>query len=72
MTRPGITATLIGASKVSQLQHNMAAVDVRLTDDQMARLNQASEPTPGFSAGLATPMVRRMIFGGHDVTGWEG
>ena len=71
MARPGVTATLIGASKLPQLASNIAASEITLSEDQMARLNEASAPAPGFSAGLASPMIRRMVFGGNDVTGWS-
>jgi hypothetical protein len=43
---------------------------LRLDDDQMKRLNEASAPVPGFSSGLAAPFIRRMVFGGHGVVGW--
>ena len=71
MARPGITATLIGASKLPQLASNIAASEITLSEDQMTRLTEASAPAPGFSAGLTSPMVRRMVFGGNDVTGWS-
>ena len=70
MARPGVASTLIGASKVSQLDSNIAACEIELNEDQMTRLNEVSAPAQGFSAGLATPAIRRMVFGGHDVTGW--
>jgi aryl-alcohol dehydrogenase-like predicted oxidoreductase len=70
MARPGVTSTLIGANKVAQLENNIAATETALTDDQMRRLDDISAPSPGFSASLTTPAIRRMVFGGHDVTGW--
>ena len=70
MARPGITATIIGASKLPQLASNIAATKIELSEGQMRRLNEVSAPAPGFSAGLASPMIRRMVFGGNDVTGW--
>ena len=70
MSRPGVTAALVGASKLPQLASNIAASEVMLSEDQMARLNEVSAPAPGFSAGLTSPTVRRMVFGGNDVTGW--
>lgn len=70
LARPGVASTLIGASKLSQLERNIAAAGLRLSDDQMKRLDEASAPTVGFSAGLTTPAIRRMIFGGHHVAGW--
>ena len=70
MARPGVASTLVGARTAAQLEGNVAAADLVLTDDQMARLNEASAPTPGFTAALAAPAIRRMLFGGHEVTGW--
>ena len=70
MARPGITSTLVGASTVAQMTSNIAASDIILQPDQMARLDSISAAAPGFSASLANPMIRRMVFGGHDVTGW--
>ena len=69
MARPGVASTLSGASKLPQLASNIAASEITLNQDQMTRLNEASAPTPGFSAGLASPMIRRIVFGGNDVTG---
>lgn len=70
LARSGVASTLIGASKVSQLGSNIAASDLRLSGDQMKRLDAASAPIPGFSSGLAAPFIRRMVFGGHGVVGW--
>ena len=70
MARPGVAATLIGASTLEQFASNVAACEITLSDDQMARLTDASAPTPGFSAALASLAIRRMIFGGNDVAGW--
>ncbi len=70
MARPGVTSTLIGASKVSQIESNIAATDIVLSADQMTRLNAVSAPPAGFSSSLTAPAIRKMVFGGHDVTGW--
>ena len=70
MARPGVTTTLIGASKLPQLVSNVAASEITLGEDQMARLDEVSSPTSGFGTGLIWPMIRRMVFGGNDVTAW--
>ncbi|MBV0913817.1 aldo/keto reductase [Anianabacter salinae] len=70
MAQRGVTSTLVGASSVAQLTGNIAATGVRLSDDQMNRLDRISAPVAGFSASLTAPMIRRMVYGGHDVTGW--
>jgi aryl-alcohol dehydrogenase-like predicted oxidoreductase len=66
----GVDTTLIGASSVKQLEANLAAAEVHLSAEQSDRLNAASPTTPGFSDSLASPDIRRMLFGGHDVTAW--
>lgn len=71
MARPGVGATLIGARHPEQLQSNLAATTITLTEDQLRRLNDIGAPAPTFSASLVTPQIRRMIFGGQNVTGWN-
>ena len=70
LARAGVTSTLVGASKVAQLESNIAATELRLSGEQLGRLDKASAPVPGFSAGLTSRYLRRMVFGGHDVSGW--
>jgi aryl-alcohol dehydrogenase-like predicted oxidoreductase len=70
MARPGVASTLIGARTLEQLESNIAATTISLTDAQMTKLTDASAPSPGFSAALTQPAIRRMVFGGHTVSGW--
>ena len=70
IARPGVASTLIGASKVSQLESNITAVEITLSEDQMTRLNEASATAPTFSSSLGSPQIRKMVFGGQAVTGW--
>ena len=46
--RPGVASTIIGARRIDQLDQNLAALDVALTADQIARLDKLSKPTLGF------------------------
>ena len=71
MARSGVASTIIGARTQSQLESNIAATSIGLSNDQMTRLDQASAPPLTFSSGLTSPFVRRMVFGGHEVTGWN-
>ncbi|KQM65553.1 aldo/keto reductase [Sphingomonas sp. Leaf17] len=71
MARPGVGATLIGARTVAQVEGNIAATGIRLSAEQISRLDSVSAPAAGFSAALAHPAIRRMVFGGHDVSGWR-
>ncbi|WP_239805738.1 aldo/keto reductase [Croceicoccus hydrothermalis] len=71
LARPGVASTLIGASKISQLKSNLTATDIVLSAEHMARLDEASAPTPGFSDMLTSRDIRKMVHGGHAVSGWD-
>ena len=42
--RPGVTSIVIGARSEEQLKDNLGAADVKLTADERARLDKASQP----------------------------
>jgi len=46
--RPGVASTIIGARRMDQLDQNLAALDVTLSRDHMARLDKLSKPMLGF------------------------
>jgi aryl-alcohol dehydrogenase-like predicted oxidoreductase len=66
--RPAVTSIIIGARRLSQLDDNVRAVDVRLTADELARLNALTEPTFGFPQSMLT-LVPSIINGGTTVNG---
>jgi aryl-alcohol dehydrogenase-like predicted oxidoreductase len=43
-SRPGVSSTIIGARTMEQLQDNVKALDVRLTDEQTAALDELTTP----------------------------
>jgi aryl-alcohol dehydrogenase-like predicted oxidoreductase len=47
-SRPGVASTIIGARRMEQLDQNLAALDLRLAADQIARLDALSKPALGF------------------------
>ena len=47
-SRPGVASTIIGARRMDQLEQNLAALDLTLTADHIARLDKLSKPTLGF------------------------
>ncbi len=55
--RPAVTSVILGARTVEQLQDNLAAADLELSDDQTQRLTDASAPRvddyPYGTAGVA-------------------
>ncbi|HSK24473.1 MAG TPA: aldo/keto reductase [Egicoccus sp.] len=44
--RPMVTSVILGARTTEQLDDNLAAADLRLDDDEMERLDTASDPAP--------------------------
>lgn len=51
---PGVTSTIIGASTLQQLDANLKALDLTLTPEQIAALNDASKPALNFPAEFLT------------------
>lgn len=68
--RQGVAATLVGASRPDQLAGNLAALELSLTSDQRQRLDEASMPSHPYPASIYTPLVKRFVFGGKEVSGW--
>lgn len=49
LKNPNVSSVILGTSSVAQLQQNLKALDVRLTDDVVAKLEElypAPEPIP--------------------------
>jgi aryl-alcohol dehydrogenase-like predicted oxidoreductase len=46
--RPGVASTIIGARRMEQLDQNLAALDLTLSAEQIARLDKLSKPTLAF------------------------
>ncbi|MCB8982414.1 MAG: aldo/keto reductase [Ardenticatenaceae bacterium] len=44
--KPGITAPIIGASKMYQLEEAIAATDIHLSDEEISRLEEPYQPHP--------------------------
>jgi 1-deoxyxylulose-5-phosphate synthase len=51
LQRPGVTAPIVGATKVSHLADALAAVDVHLTGDEIKRLEERYVPHPVLGHG---------------------
>ena len=48
LTRPVVTSVIIGAKRLDQLQDNLAAVDLKLTEDEIKRLDEVSALPPEY------------------------
>jgi aryl-alcohol dehydrogenase-like predicted oxidoreductase len=61
LSRPGVAAPIIGASKLDQLDATIRAVELRLTDEECAILEKPYEPHPvrGFVMGEARPTGKK-------------
>ena len=59
-----VTAPILGARTLKQLEDNLGALDVQLEDEHRKRLDEASRVALGFPHDfLQQPMVRGLIFG---------
>jgi aryl-alcohol dehydrogenase-like predicted oxidoreductase len=67
--RPGVTSTLIGARRPDQLRANLASLDVRLSDAQLAALNEVSAPRLNFPADNNRSLAPSLAFAGATVDG---
>jgi aryl-alcohol dehydrogenase-like predicted oxidoreductase len=64
--RPGVVIPILGARSRSQLEQNLAGLDLVLDERHLAALEDASRPSMGFpQAFLASPTVRRYSASGH-------
>jgi aryl-alcohol dehydrogenase-like predicted oxidoreductase len=71
LAQPLVGSVLIGASRLDQLDDNLAALSCPLDDGQTARLDAVSAMAPGFTDSLASAAIRRMVYGGNEVRGWN-
>jgi diketogulonate reductase-like aldo/keto reductase len=44
LVRPGVTSVIIGARTEKQISDNLAAAELKLTDEEMKRLDEVSRP----------------------------
>jgi aryl-alcohol dehydrogenase-like predicted oxidoreductase len=66
--QPAVSSVIIGARRLSQLDDNLRAVDVKLTAEDLARLNALTEPTFGFPHDMLA-LSPSIINGGTTVNG---
>ncbi len=66
--QPGVTSTIIGARRLTQLEDNVKALEVKLTAEDMARLDALTKPTFGFPQSMQ-PVFPAIHNGGTRVNG---
>ncbi|HEU5451705.1 MAG TPA: aldo/keto reductase [Terriglobales bacterium] len=67
LSRPCVTSTLIGATRVEQLEKNLAAVDVVLPGNALQELDQVSAPESNELDDFFGDAIQGMISGGTRV-----
>ena len=66
--QPGVTSTIIGARRLGQLEDNLKALEVKLTAEELGRLDALTKPTFGFPQSMA-PIFPALHNGGTSVNG---
>jgi aryl-alcohol dehydrogenase-like predicted oxidoreductase len=66
--QPGVTSTIIGARRMSQLEDNLKALSVKLGGDELKRLDDLTRPTFGFPQSMQ-PVFPAIHNGGTTVNG---
>jgi aryl-alcohol dehydrogenase-like predicted oxidoreductase len=69
-TQPGITSTIIGATKQAQLGDNLAALDFEIPAEQRSRLDEASVLEPIQPYIFYGSNIQPMVTGGTSTRTW--
>jgi len=65
--RPGVASVIIGATKLSQLEDNLGALDFRLAPELAARLDAAGAPEQQYPYYFFSAELQGMVHGGATV-----
>ena len=66
--QPGVTSTIIGARRLSQLEDNVKSLALKLTPDDLAKLDALTKPVFGHPQNMQ-PMFPAIHNGGTSVNG---
>jgi aryl-alcohol dehydrogenase-like predicted oxidoreductase len=66
--QPGVTSTIIGARRLAQLEDNLKALDVKLSAEELGRLDVLTKPTFSFPQSIQ-PWFSALHNGGTTVNG---
>jgi aryl-alcohol dehydrogenase-like predicted oxidoreductase len=67
--KPGVTSTVLGARTVEHLDANLKALDLRLTPEQVGKLDAVSKPTLNFPADFNANLSPHAAQAGTTVNG---
>jgi aryl-alcohol dehydrogenase-like predicted oxidoreductase len=65
--QPGVASVIVGATKLSQLEDNLKALDFQIPGELSSRLEAISRPEPQFPYTFFEPNHQGMIHGGKPV-----
>jgi aryl-alcohol dehydrogenase-like predicted oxidoreductase len=66
--RPGVSSTIIGATKMAQLEDNLASLEFDIPEPLAARLEEISRPPTHFPYHFFDTAIQSMITGGTRTT----
>ena len=66
--QPGVTSTIIGARRLAQLEDNLKALEVKLSAEELGRLDALTKPKLGFPQNMQ-PYFPAIHHGGTTVNG---
>ncbi|MGH3253648.1 MAG: aldo/keto reductase [Trebonia sp.] len=69
LSRPGTVVPILGARRLGHFEANLAGLEVRLTDDQLDRLDKVSAPTLNYPAPMHGSSRAMLQFAGATVDG---
>jgi len=70
-TQPGVTSTIIGASKTTQLDENLRFAEFDIPGELRRKLDEASAHETGHPYLFFEPVMQEMITGGTKLTQWR-
>jgi aryl-alcohol dehydrogenase-like predicted oxidoreductase len=70
-TQPGMTSTILGATKISQLEDNLGAIEFTIPAQLRKSLDQASAIEPGAPYTFFGPVLQSRISGGTALQPWH-
>jgi len=70
-TQPGVTSTIVGATKLAQLDSNLSSLDLAIPAELRARLDKAGEINPGAQPyAFFTPALQARVKGNSEIRPW--
>jgi aryl-alcohol dehydrogenase-like predicted oxidoreductase len=70
--RKGVSSTIIGASKMQQLEDNLAALDFELPDDARKKLDEVSQPETLYPYLFFGPEMQKGVTGQNELRKTKG